>query len=80
MSLHLQHEHQYRLRRPSAPCRPGAVKTVGMSVMEEAQKRLREEAARGGTRGVLITWHGYGSYVIELSEEIPLGIIYERIA
>lgn len=41
---------------------------------------VQAEASRGGTRGVRVTWHNSGSYIIELSDDIPVGIIYECLA
>ncbi|WP_423183566.1 hypothetical protein [Arthrobacter sp. NyZ413] len=52
----------------------------GTSVTTEAQWYVQAEASRGGSRGVKITWHSAASYSIELSDEIPVGIIYECLA
>lgn len=66
--------------RAVGTCPSQAFKTVGKLVTTEATRHIRAEASHGGSRGVLITWHGSGSYIIELSDEVPAGIVYECLA
>jgi hypothetical protein len=66
--------------RAGSRCSSNAFNTVGKVVTSEATRHIRAEASRGGSRGVLITWRGWGSYNIELSDEVPAGIIYECLA
>lgn len=61
-------------------CPSSAFYTIGMLATKEATRHIRAEASRGGSRGVLITWDRSGSYIIELSHDVPAGIIYECLA
>ena len=62
------------------PVQSPVYENKGRSVTTEAMWHVQAEASRGGSRGVKVTWHNAASYSIELSDEIPVGIIYECLA
>ena len=48
--------------------------------LARAITRLRSETVQDEASGVLVTWHGPWSYTLELSHQIPPGLVYECVA
>lgn len=48
--------------------------------LARAIARLRSETVQDVASGVLVTWHGPWSYTLELSHQIPPGLVYECVA
>ena len=48
--------------------------------LARAISRLRSETVQDEASGVLVTWHGPWSYTLELSHQIPPGLVYECVA
>lgn len=46
--------------------------------LDEAVALIRERAPRGGRQGILVTRHGYDSFTVALSDEVPFGLTRER--
>jgi hypothetical protein len=46
--------------------------------LEAAHAAVRSLALSGRRHGVLVTRHGYDSYSVALSSEVPYGMTYER--
>lgn len=48
--------------------------------LASAIARLHSESGEHEASGVLVTWHGPWSYTLELSHDIPPGLLYECVA
>lgn len=48
--------------------------------LARAITRLRSETVQDEASGVLVTWHGPWYYTLELSHQIPPGLVYECVA
>jgi hypothetical protein len=62
--------------------RPIAVTVTDRASMErrldEAVNVLRSLAIHEGRRGILVTRHGYGSFTVDLSDAVPVGLTHEH--
>jgi hypothetical protein len=48
--------------------------------LSAAITRLRSQRGHSEASGVIVTWHGPWSYTLELSQQIPPGLVYECVA
>lgn len=48
--------------------------------LEAAVTAIREQGTLDGGRGILVTRHAPGSFTVELSNDVPFGLILERDA
>jgi hypothetical protein len=48
--------------------------------LNTAVDKAREKAMTDGRHGILVTRHGYSSFTVELSPEVPYGLTQEREA
>jgi hypothetical protein len=46
--------------------------------LDAAVTAVREQAFLEGRRGILVTRHAPGTFIVELSDEVPYGVTLER--
>lgn len=70
-----------RCEKSTALRRPHALEHLhDDNELARAIARLRSETVQNEGSGVLVTWHGPWSYSLELSHQIPPGLVYECLA